>query len=88
MIKCIFGNQVLEAHRKICGVYRDNALIECSAQKWFAKLYSGDMSLEVAFRSSQLIEVDSIPIKILIVQDRSLYLQIILETLKTGFGTV
>ncbi|XP_011057953.1 PREDICTED: histone-lysine N-methyltransferase SETMAR-like isoform X1 [Acromyrmex echinatior] len=56
------GKQAAEAHRKICGVYGDDALTE-HAQKWFAKFRSGDTSLEDGPHSGRPTEIDSNDIK-------------------------
>ncbi|KAG5311589.1 SETMR methyltransferase, partial [Acromyrmex insinuator] len=77
-----------EAHRKICGVYRDDALTERAAQKWFAKFRSGNTSLQDGPRSSRPIEDDLNDIKVLVEQDRTLKVREIAETRKIGYGTV
>ncbi|XP_032690457.1 histone-lysine N-methyltransferase SETMAR-like [Odontomachus brunneus] len=76
------GKRATEAHRKICGVYGDDALTERAAQKWFAKFHSGDTSLEDGPRSGRPTEVDSNDIKALVEQDRTLKVREIAETLK------
>lgn len=82
------GKRAAEAHRKICGVYGDDALTERAAQKWFAKFRSGDTSLEDGPRSGRPTEVDSNDIKALVEQDRTIKVREIAETLKIGYGTV
>ncbi|XP_011068816.1 PREDICTED: histone-lysine N-methyltransferase SETMAR-like [Acromyrmex echinatior] len=57
------GKRAAEAHRKICGVYRDDALTERAAQKWFAKFRSGNTSLQDGPRSNRPIEDDLNDIK-------------------------
>ncbi|XP_018376647.1 PREDICTED: histone-lysine N-methyltransferase SETMAR-like [Trachymyrmex cornetzi] len=80
------GKRAAEAHRKMCGVYGDDALTEHAAQKWFAKFRSGDTSLEDGSRSGRLTEVDSNDIKALVEQNRTLKMREIAETLKIGWN--
>ena len=82
------GKRAAEAHRKICGVYGDDALTERAAQKWFAKFRSGDTSLEDGPRNGRPTEVDSNDIKALVEQDRTLKVREIAETLKIDYGTI
>ncbi|KAL2731775.1 Histone-lysine N-methyltransferase SETMAR [Vespula squamosa] len=60
------GKKALQAHKKLCAVYANEALKERQCQNWFAKFRSDDVSLKNAQRSGRPVEVDEIHIKAII----------------------
>lgn len=60
------GKRAAEAHRKICRVYRNNALSEGIYQKWFAKFRSGDFDVNNVLRSGCPTEIGSSDFKVII----------------------
>nr|AAP51086.1 transposase [Forficula auricularia] len=64
------GKNALQAHKKLCAVYGDEALKERQCQNWFAKFRSGDFSLKDEKRSGRPVEVDDDLIKAIIDSDR------------------
>jgi len=60
------GKRAAEAHKKICGIYGDDALTERVCQKWFAKFRSGDFDVNDAPRSGRPTEINSSDVKAII----------------------
>ena len=52
--------------KKICVVYREDAVTDCMYQKWFVKFRAADFSLDDAPHSGRPVEVDSDQIETLI----------------------
>ena len=52
--------------KTICAAYGEGAVTDRTYQKWFAKLWVGDFSLDVAPQSGKPVEVDSNPVETLI----------------------
>ena len=44
------GKKATETQKKICAVYGECAVIDCTCQRWFAKFPAGDFSLDEASR--------------------------------------
>ena len=53
------GKNTTETQKKICAVYGEGAVTDWTCQKWFAKFYAGDFSLDDAPQSGRPVEVDS-----------------------------
>ncbi|CAK9819681.1 Histone-lysine N-methyltransferase SETMAR [Anthophora plagiata] len=64
------GKNALQARKKLCAVYGNEALKERQCQNWFATFRSGDFSLKNAQRSGRPVEVDEIHIMAIIDSDR------------------
>ena len=60
----------LQAHKKLCAVYGDEALKERQCQNWFAKFRSGDFSLKDEKHHGRPVEVHDVLIKAIIDSDR------------------
>ena len=60
----------MQAHKKLCDLYENEALKERQSQNRFAKFRSGDFSLKNAQRSGRSVEVDETHIKAIIDSDR------------------
>ena len=54
------GKNTAETQRKICAVYGEGAVTDQMCQKWFAKFYDGDFSLEDAIRSGRQLKLIAI----------------------------
>ena len=52
--------------QKICAVYGKGAVTDWTCQKWFAKFYAGDFSLDKAPWSGRPVEIGGNQIKTLI----------------------
>ena len=59
------GKNTTEMQKEICAVYGEGAVTDATCQKWFAKFYAGDFSLDHAPWSGRSVEVDSDQIKTL-----------------------
>ena len=56
----------MQKKKKICAVYGEDAVMNQTCQKWFAKFHAGDFSLDDAPLSGRPVEVDGDQIEILI----------------------
>ncbi|KAK6061794.1 hypothetical protein COOONC_00539 [Cooperia oncophora] len=64
------GKNALQAHKKLCAVYGDEASKERQCVNWFAKFRSGDFSLKDEECSGRPAEVDDDLIKAIIDSNR------------------
>ena len=51
---------------KLCAVYEEGAVTDCTCQKWFLRFCAGDFSLDDAPQSGRPVEVDRDQIETLI----------------------
>ena len=67
------GKNATETPKTICVVYGEGVVTDWTCQKWFAKFYAGDFSLDHAPWSGRSVEVDSDQIKTLFKNNQSLH---------------
>ena len=60
------GKNATDMQKKICVVYREDAVTDWMYQKWFVKFHVGDFSLDHAPQSGRPLEVDNDQIEALI----------------------
>lgn len=71
----------MQAHKKLCDVYGENAFELRQCQDWFTKFRSEDFDVKDAPRSGKTIEVDDDKIKALMESNRRLTIREIAKTL-------
>ena len=64
------GKKATETQKKICAVYGECAVIDCTCQRWFAKFPAGDFSLDDVPWLGRPVEVDSDQIEALIANNQ------------------
>ena len=82
------GKNATETQKKICAVYGEDAVIDRTCQKWFAKFCAGDFSLDAAPQSGRPVEVDSDQIEILIENNQCYTTREIADILKISKSSV
>ncbi|XP_026829777.1 histone-lysine N-methyltransferase SETMAR-like, partial [Ooceraea biroi] len=82
------GKNAVQAHKKLCHVYGEDALKLRQCQNWFTNFRSGDVNVKDAPRSGRPIEIDDDKIKALIDSNRRLTTREIAENLNISKSSV
>ncbi|XP_026829826.1 histone-lysine N-methyltransferase SETMAR-like [Ooceraea biroi] len=84
----LYRKNAVQAAKKICVVYGDNAVSERTVREWFVKFRRGEFNVEDRPRSGRPSAVDDDQIKALITNNQHITTREIAERLKVSNSTI